>query len=70
MSTLFLKKIKKFSRPPERAGDRGASVLVAEVFPVADHDVGEELSGVVVNAPISNETIAKMKAVEIGRAHV
>ena len=45
MSTLFLKKIKKFSRPPERAGDRGASVLVAEVFPVADHDVGEELSG-------------------------
>ena len=41
----FSEKIKKFSRPPERAGDRGASVLVAEVFPVADHDVGEELSG-------------------------
>ena len=31
----FSEKIKKFSRPPERAGDRGASVLVAEVFPVA-----------------------------------
>ena len=40
----FLKKIKKF--PGLRNGPEtgNGSVLVAEVFPVADHDVGEELA--------------------------
>ena len=60
----FLKKIKKFSRPPERAGDRGASVLVAEVFPVADHDVGEELSvvGGVGNGVGSGSMVRRMSS--------
>lgn len=45
MSTLFLKKSKNFPGLRNGPETRGASVLVAEVFPVADHDVGEELSG-------------------------